>query len=262
MPAYRQRWPTARFRLIGRGIAVALSVPLGACGGAEISIVATLEGRPLADLEVIALPFDPQAVLDSLRAVAPTPPPDTRALEDSLRSVKEMPPPAEPMPGPDGGLRSRVGALADSLRRLDRMSDAYAQLYERFRSLYTTYVHELSRREAALRRDESPWLRLARRAQAAAESVRAWERVAYANFEAVAARRVAESGRPILSVVTDSTGYARLILPPGSWWVTARVPDPENVFFERYWRIPLETTGWLPIRLPLTDHTATMRWRH
>jgi hypothetical protein len=144
---------------------------------------------------------------------------------------------------------------------MDRRSPEYAAAYERFRALYTRLAQRAAERDAALRALNGPQLNLARRAQDAAEALRAWEYEAYAAYAEVAARYLRETGRPIHTVTTDPAGVARLALEPGPWWLVARLPDSANPFLERYWHVPVGVSRLVPLRVPMAERAAVVRWR-
>lgn len=237
---------------------------LVACGDVPtpVGVRVTLDGQPVAGLDLTAYPFDPARLLDSLAGAHAEPRPDFTDLERELLAF------APPPPAPDDTLglawratRDSVEALADSLNRVDRRSRGYGEAYRRFRQLYGRLVQRSAAREAARRGDLDPVRDLARRAGRAADSLRAWERVAYAGFDSAAAARVAESGREPATGATGPEGWLTLELPSGSWWLEATWPDPENPFAEYRWRVGLVTAG-LPFRAPLSEANVTLGWRH
>jgi hypothetical protein len=220
------------------------------------------EDSVVAGLEITAYPFDPQQILDSLAALATESPPTFPDLEREMATYR---PPDdarfEEAGRPWRALRDTVAAVSDSMLRMDRRSPTYAAAYERFRALYTRLARRAAERDAALRALNGPQLDLARRVQAAAEALRAWEYDAYAEYADVAARHLQETGRQIHTVTTDPAGVARLALEPGSWWLVARLPDAENPFLERYWHVPIGVSRLVPLRVPMGERAAETRWR-
>ncbi len=224
----------------------------------------SLDGHgPIAGVEIVALPFDAAGLLDSLGAHAPSPRPAFAALEAELAAYR-LPDPARSDPeGPRWrALYDSTSALSDSLNALDRRSPRYAPLYERFQALYGRLARETAVRETALRELRGPDLALALRAQHAAESLRVWEREAFARYDELAEAAVRRSGRAVVRAVTDEHGSAHLSLAAGRWWLMARRPDPDNPFLEYAWSQPLTASGWLPVTVPLWDATVERRWRH
>ena len=231
---------------------------------ARINVAAVWEdARPIAELEILALPFNPDRILDSLATAAPTPPPMFAELVQEMRTytIPEDDPYAE-LNRPWLALRDSVEALSDTLMAMDRSAPAYAAGYARFRTLYGRLADLAAARDRALREVNGERVDLARRAAAAADSLRAWEYTAYAAYPEVAAEAVLASGREVVEGVTDKDGMVLLVLDPGRWWLVALTPDMTNPFMEYYWNVPVTVTRVIPLRLPLIPDIAVRRWRH
>lgn len=218
---------------------------------------------PVADLAITALPFDPDALLDSLAAGADAPAPTFPALEAEMRDYhRPDPDPYEEINRPWLALRDTVRLLADSLIERDRTDPGYTADYERFRALYARLAERAGERDRALRNVNGDHLALARRAAAAADSLRAWEYQAYAGYPDAAAAAVVHSGRSVVEGTTDRHGRLTLRVQPGRWWLVARAADPANPFLEYYWNVSVTATRVVPVRLPLSSGNAVKRWRH
>ena len=238
---------------------------VGCADRAPVHVQASFQsGVPLQGLEVSALPFDANAVLDSLALAAATPRPDFPAIEARIQAYRRR----DPGPADLGtsaawiATRDSVARLARELGRQDRRAEGYREAYGRFRQLYARYVARETEREARLRSVFAGDRQVAEEATHASDSLRAWEREAYRAFPALAEARVALAGRPVDRVRTDSFGSAEFDLPSGAWWVTARIADPDNPFQEFHWNLPVNVTAGLPFGLPLMRANATLRWRH
>lgn len=246
-------------------LAAGFFVALAACSGDEssVSVRAQMHEGPVSGLTVRAYPFDPDHILDSLATLAVTPRPRFPELERELAAYE---PAEEPRlreaSQPWLTLRDTVAALSDSLNRMDRRSPAYGRMYERFRPLYARLAQRAAERDAALRQANGDHVDLARRAQAAAESLRVWQHEAFASYTEAAQTALQHSRRSVLEASTDQAGEVELELPRGEWWLIARWTDPRNPFQEYYWNVPLTSTGWLPLRVPLIHGNTQRRWRH
>lgn len=248
-----------------RPVLVAGALVVGAACGrdATVEIVAALEpGVPLEGLEIVALPYDPERLLDSLAALAPTPRPDFSALEAELLAFQR------PTYAEDdiqvqawAAVRDSVRRLADSLRAVDRASPGYRAAYDRFRRLYERFLQKTTARDAGVRDLTAEVRDLAIRAGRAADSLRGWEREAYAAADSAAMLAQAKLERAAVWGVTDSTGRVSLTLRPGSWWLAALFPHQENPFVEHRWLVPLTARGFA-FRIPLNGRTGRTRWRH
>ncbi|MDH3457661.1 MAG: hypothetical protein OER90_12555 [Gemmatimonadota bacterium] len=236
-----------------------------ACNGDAELIVRSMwdSATPIVELDVTALPFDPDHILDSLEQAAATPRPTFPELEAEMLAYRR--PENERVDlliGPWRSLRDTVQTLADSLNAADRTHPGYAAAYDRFRQQYQRLADRAAERDAALRRLDGGHRALARRVVTAAESLRAWEYEAFSDYTDVAATALIKTGRFVNEATTDAAGEALLLLPPGRWWVVARHWDPENPFMEYYWNEPVTVTRVLPVRLPLGTANGTRRWRH
>jgi len=248
-------------RVVG---ALAVAGALSACADRPTSVAVrvTLDGVPVPGLDVIAYPFDPDRLLDSLAAAFPEPRPDFAALERELLAF--TPPPPPPDDTAEVGWRATrdsVVWLADSLNAVDRRSAGYGDAYHRFRQLYMRLVQRSATRESARRADLDPVRELARRAGRAADSLRVWERLAYAGFDSAVARLVAGGEHEPILATTAADGWLELELAPGAWWLEARLPHRDNPFAEYVWSVGLVSAGF-PFRLLLSEATATLEWRH
>ncbi|MEE8491438.1 MAG: hypothetical protein V3S60_07330 [Acidimicrobiia bacterium] len=233
-----------------------LVVLAGCDGEGKVVLTATLDNLPLVGLEIVALPYDAQSILDSLGRAAPTPPPDYTALEMELRNYQRKDSDSIGNLNTEWAeARRPIADLADTVKEMERGSAEHASAYARFRAAY----HALSREEVMLerrmRRELGSDRDLAVRAGAAADSLRRWEEAAYQTFLDVVA------GRDGITGSTDSLGQARLELEAGRWWLVARRPDPKNPFMEFAWNVPLVVSSIVPVATPLSRHNVTLRWR-
>jgi hypothetical protein len=217
---------------------------------------------PLEGLEVVALPYDPERLLDSLAALALTPRPDFSALEAELLAFKRPEYREDDLAVQAwAAVRDTVRRLSDSLSGVDRRSPGYAAAYDRFRRLYERFLQKTAARDAGVRDLTAEVRDLAVRAGRAADSLRAWEREAWAPADSAATLTQAATGRAAVWGTVDSTGHLAFTLPSGDWWLQALVPHPENPFVEYTWNVPMTSAG-LPFRLPLAGVNSRLRWRH
>lgn len=234
-------------------VLVAILVPVVAagCGDplvvAEASIVdeATGERLALGDLPIRLLPYDRDAVFDSLEAAHPVPeppiPPEILAQQQQVQDAQTEWRLAE----------ERWSTVRDSLRNLsDRLTQmqnqglrgtpGYAQAFEQFGTL------EAAERRVNQQMDEAfaRFDQLQQQTLAAADSIRVqrdlWAEEAFADFNTVIAQKLSESRREELADTTNAQGIARFNAPAGRWWVYGRYTLP---YEELYWNVPIEVTG-------------------
>ncbi|HEY2824006.1 MAG TPA: hypothetical protein VGI83_00520 [Gemmatimonadales bacterium] len=221
-------------------------------------------GHALAGLEIDAVPFDPDRVLDSLAAVAPRAQPQFPTLISTLLAY-HRPRPGSGLTGPVAewlATRDSARIMADSLRGVGRRSPGYAAAFERFRGLYQRSVERQRASDGGRVSIPEADRRLADRAASAADSLRAWEDVAYAAYPAIAESLQGRTGRHALRAMTDSAGNSTLALAPGGWWLLATLPDTGNPFAERSWRIPVVASRGRILVIPIFEGNYTLRWRH
>ena len=242
---------------------------VGACGArTSLEIRAQLDGTPLENLHITALPFDPDDLLDSLAAASPTPRPDMIRSGDcssatSRRSCGIFDPQMTPRrngllaPGWRSGTRSRDWPIpstrqTDVRQTIPRRTSDSAPCTAAFRS----GLPNVTQRSGA---STVPTCSLhGARRQQPIRSVPGNT----THYPDVARQKVERLGRPAMETTTDSSGVAELALASGAWWIVARWPDPGDPFMEYYWNVPVHVNGWLPAAVPLHRTTAVRRWRH
>lgn len=230
---------------------------VGACGHeGKVELRVSLDHVPLAGLEIVALPYDADRILDSLEQAATTPRPDFSDLEAELRTYQRKDPDSiTALSSEWAEARRAVADLADTLHGMERGSAEYAEAYGRFRTAYDALSREEAGLEGRMRRELGSDRELALRTAAAADSLRRWEESAYRDFPGLVAEHEG------VTLTTDSLGRVHATLEPGPWWFVARRPDPENPFMEFIWRVPVVVSSLVPVTTPLSNHNVTFRWR-
>jgi hypothetical protein len=217
----------------------------------------------LAGLEVIAAPYDAQAILDSLERAAPTPRPQFPDLDSTLDGFRrDIPDELRRVFQLWADSRGRVEALADTLHGLGHDAPGYERAYNRFRQLYEALVAQEADLERATREMTAEDRELGRAAGLAADSLRRWEEMAFADFDRLADSALARSERSEQYLVTDAAGRVHTKLPVGRWWLLARLPHPENPFMVYSWNAPIHVRGTAPLRVPMSGRNVTLVWRH
>src|SRR5947208_16326571 len=126
-----------RFRVASRRLPLLLLLPLAftACADrAPVRIRASLpSGVPAEGLEVSALPFDADRLLDSLASVAEAPKPSFPDLEQRLRAYRRpgRPLAEQNLPAAWLAIRDSVARLAREWRREDRRARGSGEPYRR-----------------------------------------------------------------------------------------------------------------------------------
>ncbi len=234
-------------------VLVAILAPITAagCGDplvvAEAAIADEASGERLAlgDLPIRLLPYDRDAIFDSLEAAHPTPeppiPPEILAQQQQVQDAQTEWREAEER---WSTVRDSLRILSEELTRMQnqgmRGTPQYAQAFERFGTLETAERQVNQQMDQAFARFDS----LQQQTLAVADSVRVvrdmWADEAFAAFGQVVQQKLNESGREEIADTTNAQGVATFRAPSGRWWVYGRYTLP---YEELYWNVPIEVTG-------------------
>jgi hypothetical protein len=234
-------------------VLVAILVPLVAtgCGRPQLVAEAALvdetsgERLALADLPVRLLPYDRDAIFDSLEAAHPVPepatPPDIVQARQEVQTAQQQWRTAE-----DRWLtiRDELRTILEQLQQMEgqglRGTPQYAQQFARFNQLESQEQQAQQQVTQAFNRFDQ----LQQQTLAAADSIRIqqemWADDAFADFNRVVVQKLRDLGREEQADTTNAQGFARFRVPSGNWWVYARYTLP---YEELYWNIPVEVAG-------------------
>jgi hypothetical protein len=224
---------------------------LAACGQPQLTVEAALpsetagEMLTLRDLPVRLLPYDRDAIFDSLEQAAAEPepaiPPEILAQQQAVHDAQTEWRRAEER---WNTVRDSLRTVAQSMQRMEqqglRATPQYRQAFEQFGRLESEERQVNQRMVAAFARFDE----LQRATLAQADSIRvvrdAWAERAFADYDRVVAARLKQMGRDEQADTTNSAGVATFRVPSGRWWVYARYTLPTE---ELYWNVPVEVTG-------------------
>ncbi len=240
---------------------------LAGCGPAEIVITTEVESedpetgelmaRPLPDLEVQLVPFDRNAIFDSLAAAAPEPEPELPAhlidARDNIADAQERWREAE-IEWQEA--RDRLEEINAEMEQYSPAETRYRELFMEFNDVEDAMVAAENRRDEAF----SEFTTLQDEAFEELEEFRlrleAWEDVAYADYGEVVAQKLSEQRRDIVVDTTDANGRVRMHPDTGDWWVHTRYRLP---FDELYWNVPVALERGEPHELRLVEENAEIR---
>ncbi len=238
-----------------------------ACGPGEVIVTSEVERsdpetgeqvmRPVQNMRVQLLPYDRDAIFDSLSQAAATPepqlPPELLAARDSIQRAQATFREAE----------NRVLSIREQLRQINEEMGQYNPAETRYRELFTRFNElEGQLNQAENTRDESfeRFTELQRETFEELEQARIqiqnWEDDAFADFELVVAERIRETRREVVTDTTDATGRAQLSARPGEYWIYARTQLPVE---ELYWNIRVQVERGDPVEIRLTRDNAEIR---
>jgi hypothetical protein len=239
-----------------------------ACGGGSVVVTAEIEMpnpegegmvvRPIADAEVEVIPFDRDAIFDSLTTAFPTPEPqipaDLLEAQEAIAAAQEEWRAAEAQ---WAALRDRLQSINEEMEGLARGEARYVELYREWQdgdSQLASIERQKDRAFEAFTDLQEGYI-------ARADSMRfeqeAWADEAFADFWTVFDMKQREIGRKMVVDTTDAGGIAGPIeLSGGQWWVHARHELPFSIL---YWNIPVTVEGNEPVQITLNRANAAVR---
>jgi hypothetical protein len=243
--------------------AAALSLGLGACGGGEVVVQASIEGadgqaKPLARMPVRLLPFDRDEVFTELEQAHGTPQPaipeDLMALQDSIAAANQQWSDAQAI---WGAARDSLKVLSDRMRNMSRGSGQYVVAFREFTSQEGLVQQAERASNSAFARFEGLQARYNEQAETVRLQREQWADEAFGGVDSAFAAREDAAGRRQLADTTDANGVARLEgVKQGQWWLYARFELP---YEELYWNVPVEVEGGEPVTVQLNRQSAQVR---
>lgn len=250
-------------------VMLAFLLAAAACGPAQVVVTIEVdqpnpdgEGtvtQPASGVEVTALPFDRDAVFDSLTAAYGTPePPVPQDLIDARNQVAEAQQRWQQATSRWNTLRDTLQKITDTMKQYSRGESRYVALFREFQE----FDSQLGRveREMNTAFDEFDTLQKATLRQS--DSIRIlkenWADEAFSEVDDIFLAKMRASGLQGAVDTTNASGVARnnLKLKPGKYWITARYELPYN---ELYWNVPIEATRGDPVEITLNRSNATER---
>jgi hypothetical protein len=239
---------------------------LAACGDAEVIVHAQQveaagegggEAHVLKDLPVRLLPYDRDALFDSLQAAHPVPQP---AIPDTLLKLREAMAVAHSAWNQAehqwGVMRDSLATISKALEGLSRASGEYRVLYRDFQRLEPLEADLRRKNDANFKR----FTALQAEVVTQSEEIRLlrddWEDEVYAPVDQLIYARLKELGRRELADTTAAAGMAQFKAAPGQWWVTARYDLP---YEELYWNVPVNLQRGEPVEVRLNRANAQVR---
>jgi hypothetical protein len=241
---------------------------LAACGPAQVVVTAQIEvedpvtgdmvSRELSDLEVYLLPYDRDAIFDSLTAAAsapePTVPEELSAAQSAIREAQEEWRNAE----------NRWNTLRDTLQKISSAMDEYLPSEPTYRLLFNDFsdlegqlVAVERTKDALFARFDSLSQENIARAQGFNLRTDEWAAEAFVAVDEVMMAKERASGLDLVADTTDASGVAaNLMVKPGEYWVYARY---EEVYSELYWNVPVSVARGEPVTVTLNRANAQVR---
>ena len=249
----------------------ALLLGAAACGPAEVVVTMEIEidnpdgegrvVRPISDVVVQLLPYDRDAVFDSLHNVFPTPEPEIpQELLDARDRVAEAQERWQ-------STERRWNNLRDTLQKINAAIAQYSRGEARYVALYREYEdfdRQLSRIERETQAAFTEFTALQEGTIRQSDSIRIlqenWADEAFAEAGVVFLAKQRASGLQAALDTTDASGVARehLKVKPGQYWLHARYPMG---YTELYWNLPITVERGEPVQIQLNRANAQERIR-
>ncbi len=249
--------------------ALSLLLAAGACGPAEVVVTMEIdvpnpegEGtivQPLSDIEVQLIPFDRDAVFDSMTASYGTPEPEIPdELLQQRNAVQEANAAWQENTRRWQTIRDTLQALNELMEPLARGESRYVVLFREWQD----WDSQLGAAERSMESSFDTFDELQRGTIRASDSIRIlqenWADDAFAGIGPVFAEKARTSGLDWVVDTTDASGVARrnLRVAPGAYWVHARY---ELAYTELYWNFPIDVQRGEPITVVLNRENAQER---
>ncbi len=250
--------------------AMTLLLAAAACGPAQVVVTIEVdmdnpegEGtvtRPLGDLEVQLLPYDRDAIFDSLQADFPEPEPEIPA---DLMTARDQVAEAQAR---WQQATNRWNTLRDTLQRITNTMDQFSRGEARYVALFREFQEfdsQLGRVEREMESAFTEFDELQRGTMRQSDSVRImqdnWADEAFADAFAAMSAKESAVGLRAAADTTDASGVAAgFEVPAGRYWVHARYELP---YTELYWNVPIDVVRGDPIQVRLTRENAQERIR-
>jgi hypothetical protein len=227
-------------------VCVGLAAGFTACKSArDVRVRVSIPGAdslemPASGVGVIALPYDRDSVLASLEARSSGRRPNTAELDSQFARFR----------GPftaytnsvfaTGRLRDTLGRLKSELDSTRHDSPNYPPLHARYNRMTDSIkamAAQTERARVTLSRARSSFVS---RTESLRTAIRLWEDSTYSGYDSIVENLAKARGMEPATDTTDATGWARLSLAPGRWWLYARAWDTSDPNSEWYWNVPLQ----------------------
>jgi len=246
-----------------------LLLAAAACGPAEVVVTMEIDvpdpagegmqNRPLSDIEVQLLPYDRDAIFDSLTQAYDIPEP--AVPEDLLAAraqVQEAQQEWDQAQREWNTLRDTLQTLTSEMEQFNRGEARYVALFREFQDFDSRLGSVEREMNQAFARFDS----LQRGTIRASDSIRIlqdeWADDAYQGVGEIFLAKQRATGLDIAVDTTDANGVARgnLNVKPGQYWVHARYELP---YSELYWNFPITVERGDPVTVRLTRENAQER---
>lgn len=248
--------------------AAATTLATAACGGGDVTVVAQLEAvtpatgetesMALSELPVRLLPYDRDAIFDSLARAYPEPEP---VIPDSIQDLQDRVVASQQEWREANiewmAIRDSLQTLSDTLSAMNQSDAEYFVLFQDFGDLEERVGGLETRANNAFAEFDTLQKRLNQQAREIELARRNWGDEAFAPVDSIFPAREEELGLEVQYDTTSTQGVARFSgVKEGRWFVNARY---ERQFDELYWNVPVDVPAGEEVEVRLTEENAEVR---
>ena len=240
---------------------------LAACGGGDVTVTAQLEQATgegatetmaLSSLPVRLIPFDRDAIFDSLSQAFPRPEPE---IPDSIFDLQERVIDAQQTwreaESRWGLLRDSLMTISNRMEGMDQSSGEYFALFQDFNDMESEVNVLEERSDSAFNEFQTLQQRLNTQSREITIARQNWADEAFAPVDSIFEARYEQLGLEARWDTTGAQGVARFTgVESGQWWVNTRYERP---FDELYWNVPIEVSSGETVQVELTEDNAEVR---
>ena len=248
-------------------VTIGVGFSVAACGGGDVMVTAQLEqemesgeteSMALSALPVRILPFDRDAVFDSLENTYSEPEP---AIPDSIFDLQDRVVEAQQAwqeaESRWSMLRDSLQAISNRMSGMDQSSDEYFTLFQDFNDLEGEVNALQEASDSAFQEFNTLQQRLNTSSREITIARQNWADEAFASIDSIFMARYEALGLEERWDTTGAQGVAQFMnVPAGQWWVNARY---DRQFDELYWNVPIEVENGETVQVDLTADNAEVR---
>ncbi len=216
----------------------------------DTKVVITVKYETVAGLEAASnvkfnlLPFDVNAVKDSLRAANNPPPEPSREQLLALRGEYEA---------VNGEYNDHLEEYRVAESEVKDIKDIRSKAYEK---AYKRYTDAKVRNKELNEKREEARTRYIEVKKAYDKELESWEGIAYKGFDEVVSKVREERGiTEDYLIKTDKEGVGRVVVPGGKWWLNGKERHPDKRYTWLIWNVPVTATGGI-LEIGLTQNEA------
>ncbi len=239
-----------------------------ACGGGDVVVVAQLEtvaaetgeaeSVTLSELPVRLLPYDRDAIFDSLGQAYPEPEP---VIPDSIQDLQNRVVASQQEWREANiewmAIRDSLQTLSDTLSVMDQSDAEYFVLFQDFGDLEERVGGLETQANNAFAEFDVLQKRLTQQSREVELARRNWADEAFAPVDSIFPAREEELRLEVQYDTTSTQGVARFSgVKEGRWYVNARY---ERQFDELYWNVPVDVPSGEEVVVRLTEENAEVR---